>query len=461
MEETLYRKWIAEPVAAGARFVRANPQIWSTALIALVVFSSFLFVADRFIRIAQDAHQQLSYVRVASTQSAIAALLASGQRTDEELLVVLSNAKESHDSFTEMFIVEKRDGVWHKALAVESEIERDIARYEWFFELALIEPSTHVHTEMIGGMSGVTGFRALPAEVPTILVTHQQFANSDALIQRSIEQSMLILGVILGVVFFLLFHHARIIDYSTLYTRLKEVNQLKDDFISMASHELRSPLTAIRGYTSLIKERTDLPDEVHDRLRKIDRAAETLNQLIEDILDVSRIDQGRLTLSLEPVRVAEIVGDVSSLLQQKATEKGLALRSEDVNQTLILNADRVRLRQVLINLVDNAIKYTSEGSVELSVVAEQDSAIIRVSDSGLGMSAEDQRGLFQKFYRVNSSDVRKQTGTGLGLWITKELVERMGGTISVESIKGLGTHMIIRFPMQASNAAPSAGIVGR
>lgn len=452
MVETLYRRWIAEPLVAGVRFVRANPQIWSTALIALTIFVSFLFVADRFIRIAQDAQQQLSYVRVASTQSAIASLASLTRLSNEELLGVLQHAKDAQPTFVEMYLVEKQNGTWKKTLDVDTDAEQDVSDYAWFFELALIEPSTNVHTEMRGGVSGVTGFRAIPSNVPTVLVTHQQFSASDAVIQRSIEQSMLVLGIILGVVFFLLFHHARIIDYSTLYTRLKEVNQLKDDFISMASHELRSPLTAIRGYTSLIKERTDLPDNVPDRLRKIDRAAETLNQLIEDILDVSRIDQGRLTLTLEPVQVAEIVEDVAGLLQQKATEKGIVLQVEHIDQSLILTADRVRLRQVLINVIDNAIKYTSEGTVEIGVGIEKGVANIRISDSGIGMSAEDQQGLFQKFYRVNSSEVRKQTGTGLGLWITKELVERMQGSISVESIKGLGTHIILRFPMPLADA---------
>jgi signal transduction histidine kinase len=447
MKDKTYSRWISDPFWAGVRFVRQNPQIWSTLLIALFIFASFLFVSDRFIRVAQEAQQELSYVRVAALQNAIAAIFENHTLTEAERKTLLVHSKQSHNAFSEMFLVEKRDGVWATTMVVGPPLDRDISRYEWFFELALIEPSTHAYTEMLGGVSGVTGFRSVAGDTPTVLVTHQQFLASDALIQRSIDSSIVVLAVILGIIFFLLFHHARIIDYSTLYKRLKEVNQLKDDFISMASHELRSPLTAVRGYTALINERGGLPAETYGYLEKIDRAAATLNQLIEDILDVSRIDQGRLTLDIQPVRIAEVAEEVCGLFAQKVAEKALTFRSENIDADLVAYADRVRLRQVLINLIDNAIKYTQEGTVELSITREKEFAVIRVTDSGLGMSAEDQQGLFNKFYRVNNAAVRRQTGTGLGLWITKELVERMQGTISVESIQGLGTHMIVRLPL--------------
>lgn len=445
MDETLSRKWIWNPLKAGIRFIRENPQIWMTVLIAVVIFVSFLVVANFFIRIAQDAHQTLAQERVTVMQNAVVAVMSTRELSDIELEQLLSALKDSHTSIAEMFVMERVDDKWHRTLTAGDIVQRDLTQehYVFYYQVALIAPSTLKHPEMLSGLSGVTVFRALPGERERVLVTHHRYTASDLLIQRAIEQSLLILAVVLATIFFLLFHHARIIDYSTLYQRLKEVNELKDDFISMASHELRSPLTAIRGYTSLIQEQERLPEGVPDRLKKIDRAAETLNQLIEDILDVSRIDQGRLKLEMQPVRIADCAHEVCGLLVQKARAKGLELKCASVEEDLVVMADTVRLRQVLVNLVDNAIKYTPKGSVEISAVSEKENVVIRISDTGLGMSAEDQQGLFQKFYRVNSSDVRKQTGTGLGLWITRELVKRMGGKIAVESIKGLGTHMIV------------------
>ena len=179
-------------------------------------------------------------------------------------------------------------------------------------------------------------------------------------------------------------------------------------------------------------------------LKNIDLAALRLNGLIGDILDVAKLQEGRMSFSSISMNPNDIIANVVEGYQQPAKVKQLALLSTyegDVN----INADPERFRQVVVNLVGNAVKYTAHGEVQVHTKKENGNFILRVSDSGMGISAEHQKRLFEKFYRVKTEATSRIEGTGLGLWITRSIVERMGGTISVESIEGKGSDFIVSF----------------
>jgi signal transduction histidine kinase len=281
-----------------------------------------------------------------------------------------------------------------------------------------------------------------------VLIT-QTLSEADRKISSNINKSIWLLSAILVFLLFLFFRHARTLDYATLYRRLKELDALKDDFIGMASHELRTPLTAIRGYASLVIEKVAPNSEHFEMLRRIDTSAKDLDQLIADILDVSKISSGGITYNLETMSPTSIIDDVMGSLSEHAAKKGLTLTANTHSDVQLL-IDAVRFKQVLINIIGNAIKYTEHGSITVKGSVDARVYTLRISDTGMGMSAEDQKLLFTKFYRVNCAEVRAQTGTGLGLWITKQLVEHMKGTISIESIKGVGTHVVLSFPLVAT-----------
>jgi signal transduction histidine kinase len=274
-------------------------------------------------------------------------------------------------------------------------------------------------------------------------MTKNSLSEADLKISQNINKSVIVFIIIIFLVMLLFFRHARIIDYTSLYRKLEEVDRLKDDFISMASHELRTPLTIIRGYAESLR---DSKDEVEKSVDRINIAAKQLDDLVSDMLDVSRIEQGRMTIEKENVSPIGIISDVVSGLLPVAEDKGLNLNFKHTLQNSEqINVDPDRFRQMMVNLVGNAVKYTKKGEVNVKLSLKGDDIEIRISDTGVGMSAEAQKKLFEKFYRIKTKETQDVRGTGLGLWITKQIVDLMGGKISVESIEGVGTHFIVTF----------------
>jgi len=216
----------------------------------------------------------------------------------------------------------------------------------------------------------------------------------------------------------------------------------------MASHELRSPLTAMGGYLELLKDDKGnifTPESQH----YIDNTKLTvgrLNNLVNDILEVSRLEQNRIPFEFAAVDPDATIKSSLEEMNPKATEKNLEIIYASQSLPKI-TVDESRFKQVLVNLISNSIKYTEKGKIEITTESHPKYLKITIADTGIGISAEDQGNLFQKFHRIQSKETSNIIGTGLGLWITKELIEKMGGHISVESMKGVGSHFTVSFPI--------------
>jgi signal transduction histidine kinase len=240
----------------------------------------------------------------------------------------------------------------------------------------------------------------------------------------------------------LAYWHIRLTDYRYLYITAKKANETKDLFTNMIAHELRAPLTAIKGYASLLEER--VPDSDHKQYAsRVRESSERLIAIVSDLLDVARIQSGKLAVNVERIDIQAESQKVIEELRISAQGKNIELHLTSSGSQFIGEADAQRLHQALTNLVSNAIKYTPKGTIELSLEEKPAYIELRVKDTGMGISSEDQQKLFAPFFRVASDDVSKITGTGLGMWITKQFIELMGGTVGVESIKGVGTHVVI------------------
>lgn len=174
-----------------------------------------------------------------------------------------------------------------------------------------------------------------------------------------------------------------------------------------------------------------------------------MGNLIEDILEVSRIEQGRLDFTPAKIQPQEIIKNVVEELKMKAEAKGLKLIFTPEDEPFFINVNPNRLRQILFNLTDNAIKYTIEGWIEIQTNLDltKRKYYITISDTGIGIFAEYQKRLFEKFYRIKTKETAEIPGTGLGLWISKELTQKMGGQIFVESLEGKGTKFTLIFPL--------------
>ncbi len=227
-------------------------------------------------------------------------------------------------------------------------------------------------------------------------------------------------------------------------------NRAKSEFLANMSHELRTPLTAILGYSELLLEDTDKQDqEQHSRV--IRRNGEHLLGLVNDILDISKIEAGRLVLDPQPCSIPAITADVLSMMRVRAVEKHLDLAvcySTAVPESVVL--DEARLRQCLVNLVGNAIKFTEKGGVLVDISCRGGpigSLRIDVTDTGIGIDLGTLKSLFQPFAQADSSTSRKYGGTGLGLTITRRIIEGMGGEVTVRSSIGQGSTFTMQIPL--------------
>jgi signal transduction histidine kinase len=250
-------------------------------------------------------------------------------------------------------------------------------------------------------------------------------------------------------------HAAIAIENARLYQQAQAANQAKTEFMSIASHELKIPMTSIKGYAKLLTLGTagDLTDRQKDFLNIIAANVDRMDRLVADLLDVSRIEAGRLRLDMKPVDLREVIDTVLQSVQTQIIAKKLALQLEVPEKLPPVLGDQGRLIQVITNLVSNAYKYTPEGGQihikadGLAVTLPSDHLTISVRDTGLGISPEDQQKIFTKFFRAEDPQVRDVPGTGLGLSITKSLVEMHGGEIWFESEVGKGTTFAFTLPI--------------
>jgi signal transduction histidine kinase len=241
---------------------------------------------------------------------------------------------------------------------------------------------------------------------------------------------------------------------------LKEAERLKDEFVALVSHELKNPLTSIKGYTQLLRsqlearEGVSLSEREQLCLRVVEEEADRLSALASDVIDVSRLQSGRLVLRLDELDLVALVRQVAERLQ--ITTKAHTLNLSAAPDSIWLRGDRNRLEQVLLNLLGNAIKYTPQGGpIDIAVTQAEDgqSTQVRIHDGGIGIPQEQQARLFARFSRASNASAYGITGTGLGLFLCRELIERHGGRIWLESEEGKGSTFTFLLPLTPSDEA--------
>jgi signal transduction histidine kinase len=237
-----------------------------------------------------------------------------------------------------------------------------------------------------------------------------------------------------------------------LNARLEQASRAKSEFLANMSHELRTPMNAILGFTEMLRDGLygEVPEDLKDPLADIHTNGRHLLGLINDVLDLSKIEAGRMDLALEEYAVQDVVDSVRASLRSLAVERGLAFESRVPAGLPLAYGDAKRIRQCLMNLAGNALKFTRQGRVEISVEQQGDELVYRVVDTGIGIPKDELDKVFDEFRQVDATVTREFGGTGLGLSITKRFIEMHGGRIGVESEPGRGSTFWFAVPLRVT-----------
>jgi len=229
-------------------------------------------------------------------------------------------------------------------------------------------------------------------------------------------------------------------------TELKKLDEIKRDLIINISHELKTPLTAIKGFVETLEEEEDIKNKRYIEIIK--NHIERLMDIIQKTLFLSELETGEVPVELENINLKELISDIIPIFEKRLKEKKISLKIEIEDNLPEFKADRFKIEQVFINLIDNSIKYTEDGEIEISVKRENNNIRIEIKDTGEGIPEEHLSRIFERFYVVNKARDRKKGGAGLGLSIVKHIILLHNGKIEVESKRGVGTKFVISIPIK-------------
>jgi two-component system phosphate regulon sensor histidine kinase PhoR len=254
--------------------------------------------------------------------------------------------------------------------------------------------------------------------------------------------------------------HARLYETENrLVEELKTLDHAKSTFFATVSHELRAPLTTIEGYVEMFGdgEAGEVTPQQRQMLETIDRSTARLRNLVEDLFTLAKLESGAFTTVLRPVDLAGIIAGAAAAVRPSVLAGGLTLMLNGAGGGLMMDGDADQLDRVMLNLLSNAVKFTPPGGrIEVASCADGESAVIRVTDTGIGIPGSDQKELFNRFFRASNATGRSIPGTGLGLAIVRMIVVNHGGDIDLQSLEGAGTTVTVRLPLLASAARAGA-----
>ncbi len=437
-------------VERSLRYLSNHPQLGFVLILIFVLPALFLVSGQRFLEVGRTNQDRLQKDRVGLMQDAFVSILYASDFSTSTVQREIERVAELNPDIADFSVSELVAGNLNVIAALDSTAVGSSTVYTDLQRSAAVRTDDSIIYEIntADGRYWLV-YRAIEPHPGNFyfITTEITLKGIDDLFASREKAAVLSLIYIYAFLLALAYWHVRMTDYHYLYKEAERTISTKDQFMNMMAHELRAPLTVMRGYASLILE-DETAKTAHEQAGRIVDSSERLITIVNDVLDVARLQSGKMKVEPALHNVTEIVATVVSDQQVAAKAKNIHLCAEGVEIEHIAYIDKVRLHQALTNLVSNAIKYTPQGSITLALSKRYKKIEIRVKDTGTGISFEDQQKLFAPFFRVSNNEVKKITGSGLGMWITKQLIELMHGTIAVESIKGVGTHLVVQLPAE-------------
>jgi signal transduction histidine kinase len=437
-------------------FIKQNPRIiYSLVLVFVIPFAIYLntfFTVQSF----EENLQNIIRSKAVLAEDIVKFIAKNNLENSEELQKLINETKKLNTdigSFEVLTQNENKNGFLKIASSEKNNIGTEISEEKdiFYHQIAWNQPDNNI-SFVTSDSSGriwnvIESIKNDNGEKVGLIFLSFPLKEFDKMNSQTEARSYIILILTILVVLLLVANNARLFGYALTLNKLKEIDKMKDTFVSMASRELRTPLTAMKGNLEFFQEKNKALDkESQHYLENISLSTERLSSLVNDILEVSRLEGNRIPINISAVNPAPIIEQSIEEIKAQATQKGLALEY-NLGEMPNINVDSDRLKQILINLLNNSIKYTLSGKISVSTQIKNKEFLITVADTGIGISAEEQANLFHKFYRIQNDKTKNIMGTGLGLWITLELAQKMKGNITVESIEGVGSHFTIHLPL--------------
>lgn len=435
------------------QFIKENPGIIFSLVLLVLIPTAFFINTYLTNKSYENAINTITYSKTALVEYVMNSFLQEKIADDQLLQSAIDRIMNEESSITLLSIIKKNDRDEYKIVAssdkslvgqTQKNTSRNNLAWERLEGIAFLDESGsnrfwNVTKLVFDGSGNKAGLISMDYSI----------RDSDAIIQKTINNSYWILILTIIIVILMVSNQARLFGYALTLTKLKEIDKMKDMFISMASHELRSPLTAIKGYLEFLKEKKEVFEdkESNQYVTNISISVDRLNNLVEDMLEVSRIEGNRLPMEIKTLDPEPVILQTVEEMRSQAEKKNLAFNYKSSEIPATVSADPERLKQILINFISNAIKYTEKGSIEVNSLIRDNYFLITVADTGMGISSENQANLFQRFYRIQNDKTKGIIGTGLGLWITQEIARKMKGKITLESIEGVGSHFTLYLPI--------------
>ena len=441
---------IIKTLEQGFKVMRLNSRLLMVGILVFVFPVLFLWITQSFFTTAYSNIDSSQKLRVSMLHDSLQVVLREVSNSDVVLPKLLTQYGQENSDISQIRIVEpKSDGALVVFSLNQTEVGTSLSSETSFQNLPLSNTGEAlIYPVMVDGVRTWQVFSTIEDNETTYTIfSEHTFGLIDSVMIARQQLSYLGLSAIFLFLISLAYWLNKQMQWEKSYQKLSKQMAERDLFSNMITHEFRSPLTAIKGYASFLAESGNLTSEEKRFATNIRVSAERLVLLVNDFLEVARLQSGKLELKRESVDVRDVLTKVADDLRMTAIDKGLRLIYEPPEQPVMLQTDGGRLNQIITNLVSNSIKYTEAGVVELECHAEGGAITISINDTGVGISAADQKKLFAPFERFGEADKSITVGSGLGMWTTKQFITLLGGKIGVESIKKVGTHVVITLPV--------------